>query len=154
MLRSFTLNGSADCIELLFFFSYSQDKFDIVIIPGGYHSAEALCKSELVAEILKAQEAADGLVAANCSGPLVLQVNKIYPGKKVTGFPSLSDRLNENFVYQDMKDSFVDGNVITGRGPGQSIVFGLKCAEALVGLEVTKKVAKDLLVDYTKLSAQ
>lgn len=141
-----------DCIELLFLNFFSQEKYDMVIIPGGYHSAEAFCKSELIGEVLKAQEAANGLIAANCSAPLALAAHKIYPGKSVTGFPSLRDRLNENFVYQDMKDTFEDGNVITGRGPGQSIIFGLKCAEALVGFDTTKKVAKDLLLDYQKSS--
>lgn len=122
----------------------------MVVVPGGYHSSEALCKSEAIGAVLKAQEAADGLIASNCSAPLVLAAHKIYPGKKVTGFPSLRDRLNENFVYQDMKDTFVDGNVITGRGPGQSILFGLKCAEALVGFDKTKAIAKDLLLPYNK----
>lgn len=103
--------------------------------------------------MLKAQEAADGLIGANCSAPLALAAHKIYSGKSVTGFPSLRDRLNENFVYQDMKDTFEDGKLITGRGPGQAIIFGLKCAEALVGFDKTKQIAKDLLLDYTKASS-
>lgn len=42
--------------------------FDVLVLPGGLGSAKALSESKLVGELLKEQEAKNGLIAAICAG--------------------------------------------------------------------------------------
>lgn len=126
----------------------SQETFDMVVLPGGMAGADAFTSSTLVGQVLKAQENGDRYIAACSAAPLALSAHKIYSGKSITGYPSVKDRLSGNFKYVDNKDLYEDGKLITSRGPGQSLKFGLKCAEALIGFDKTRQIAYGMLLDW------
>lgn len=125
-----------------------QEKFDVVILPGGLGGTDAFVASSLVGEVLKAQESADRFIAAICAAPLALSAHKIGLGKSITSYPSVKDKLTGQFKYVDDQLVVQDGKLITSRGPGTAHTFGLKIAEALVGADKAKQVASGMLVDY------
>lgn len=125
-----------------------QDTYDVVILPGGLGGTDAFVASSLVGEVLKAQESADRFIAAICAAPLALSAHKIGLGKSITSYPSVKDKLTADFKYVDDQIVVQDGKLITSRGPGTAHNFGLKIAEALVGADKAKQVAKGMLVDY------
>lgn len=127
---------------------YSQVEFDMVVLPGGAAASDAYTSSTLVGQVLKAQENGERYIAAIEAAPLALSAHKIYSGKSVTGLPALKDRLSGNFKYVDNKDIFEDGKLITGKGPGQAIKFGLKCSEALIGFDRTRQISYGMLLDW------
>lgn len=124
-----------------------QETYDIVILPGGLGGTDAFVASSLVGEVLKAQETADRFIAAICAAPLALRAHKIGLGKSITSYPSVKDKLIADFKYVDDQLVVQDGKLITSRGPGTAHKFGLKIAEALVGTDKAKQVAKGMLVD-------
>lgn len=122
--------------------------FDVVILPGGVGGTNAFVNSTLVGEVLKAQEESGRLIAAICAAPLALSAHKIGLGKSITSYPSVKDKLTDEFKYVDNQIVVQDGKLITSRGPGTAYQFGLKIAEVLVGADKAKQVAEGMLVNY------
>jgi protein deglycase len=68
-------------------------------------------------------------------------------GRQATCYPSFADRM-KNCVQPEMGDPHdvvISKNVITSRGPGTSIQFGLAMAAALVGTNKADEVAEAIL---------
>lgn len=124
-----------------------QEIFDVVILPGGYSGTDAFIASSLVGEVLKAHESEDHFIAAICAAPLALSAHKIALGKCITSFPPVKDKLTTTFKYVDDQIVVQDGKLITSRGPGTAYKFALKIAEALVGTDKVKQVAKEMIYD-------
>ena len=67
-------------------------------------------------------------------------------GKKVTVHPDYKSQmhgtnlLNENIV--------VDGNIVTGRGLGASILFAITIVELLVGKEESQRISREICFDW------
>lgn len=117
-------------------------------MPGGLGGTDVFKGSSLVGEVLKSQEAADRWIGAICAAPLALGAHKIGLGKSITSYPSVKDQLTSDYKYVDDQIVVQDGKLITSRGPGTAYQFALKIAEALVGTDKAKQVAKGMLVDY------
>ncbi len=114
---------------------------EMLIIPGGtvrYNDHEGLKKQVL------AFAGNGGKVAAICAAPMVLGGLGLLKGKNATAYPGFEQYLDgAEFVKTAV---VVDGDIITGRGPGLTMDFALKLVEILKGKEVSKQVAKDLLL--------
>lgn len=124
----------------------AQNNYDAVVLPGGLGGAKALAASAKVGEILKRQYDEGRLCAAICAGPTAFQSHKIGTGKQLTSYPSVKDQLTD-YKYIDDQKVVQDGNLITSRGPATAFDFALKISESLVGTEVTKKAAQQMLFD-------
>ncbi|XP_073819321.1 dj-1beta [Musca autumnalis] len=126
--------------------SVKENKFDVVILPGGLGGSKALAASPLVGEILKQQEKENRIVAAICAAPTALAAFDIGKGKSLTSYPSFKSQLESQYKYIDDQKVVQDGNLITSRGPGTAFDFGLKIAEVLAGSEKAAEVAKGMLL--------
>jgi len=113
------------------------DLVDLVILPGGLPGTTNLLAFEPLMKMVCAHHEAGKLVAAICAAPSVLAELGILDGKKGTSYPGFGTKI-ENFVYAPV---VVDGNVITSRGLGAAIDFGLALIELLVDEEKAKAVA-------------
>ena len=107
---------------------------DLVVLPGGLPGTTNLLAFEPLMNMVKAHNEAGKLVAAICAAPSVLAELGILDGKKGTSYPGFGTKI-ENFVDAPV---VVDGNVVTSRGLGAAIDFGL----ALIGLLVDEEKAK------------
>lgn len=99
------------------------DELDGIILPGGMPGTLNLGAHEGVVSLVK-KFAADGkLVCAICAAPSVLGAAGILEGKKATCHPGFEEKLTGATTLLD--NVVTDGNVITSRGMGTAIDFGL-----------------------------
>ena len=103
---------------------------DMVILPGGMPGAANLDASPMVAEALTKAEASGGYLAAICAAPMVLGHQGYLVGKRAVCFPGFEEELTGAMVDPD---AFVvrDGHVITAKGMGAALDFGLTLVAAL-----------------------
>ena len=119
---------------------------EMLVIPGGtpaFDSHEGL-KREVQAFYDKG-----GRVAAICASPMVLGGLGILRGRRATCYPGFEKYLSGAILATD-KAAVVDGNVITGRGPGLTLDFALTLVEVLAGEAKRHEVASQLLVGWRR----
>ncbi len=107
----------------------SIDDVECIVLPGGMPGANTLKASEKVGKWLKQAESNGKYVAAICAAPLVLGHFEIMEGKKYTCYPGFEKHLPN---HQHVSGSVVvDGKLITAKGVGVALDFGLKIVEHL-----------------------
>ncbi|XP_017884796.1 protein dj-1beta-like [Ceratina calcarata] len=121
-----------------------NQKYDVVVLPGGLGGSKAFISSAEVGKLLQQQEKEGRLIAAICAAPTALKAHGIAKGKKLTSYPAMKDDLVNDYEYVEDK-VVVDGNLITSRGPATAFAFGLAIAENLVNKQTADDVAKAML---------
>ncbi len=115
---------------------------ELMVVPGGtvaYTSHEGM-KKELRTFFDKG-----GKVAAICAAPAILGMVGILHGRKATCYPGYEPYLEGAELHTD-RAVVVDGNVVTGKGPGLTVEFALTLVEVLAGRAKRDEVAAQLLV--------
>lgn len=118
------------------------DSAELLVIPGGtpaFNEHEGL-KKEVKAFYDKGEK-----VAAICASPMVFGGLGILKGRKATCYPGFEKYL-EGATLQTDQAVVIDGNVITGKGPGLTIDFALTLVEVLAGKGKRDEIAGQLLV--------
>ncbi|XP_043258241.1 protein dj-1beta-like isoform X2 [Colletes gigas] len=124
-----------------------NQKYDVVIMPGGLGGSKAFASSAEVGKLLQQQEKENRVIAAICAAPTALKAHGIAKGKQITSYPAMKDQLTDEYKY--LEDKVVtDGNLITSRGPATAFAFGLAIVEKLLDKETANNVAKGML--YTE----
>ena len=101
-------------------------KNDMMIFPGGMPGSTNLAENAELMEIMQKHYAEGGSVAAICAAPsVVLGQLPDLSGKKMTCYDGFEKPLTDQGVKYAGNDVETDGRIITGRGPGLSIDFGL-----------------------------
>ena len=118
--------------------------FDAFILPGGMPGATNLNAHVPLKELLINQYKEGKVIAAICAAPLVLGGLGLLRGKSVTCYPGFEPKLIEATPSGGPVE--VDGNVITGKGPGLVFHFALSILKALKGDAVAEEVASGLLL--------
>ena len=116
-----------------------------LILPGGLPGATNLNACVPLKEALLQQYRDGGIVAAICAAPLVLGGLGLLKGRKATCYPGFEKYLTGAELHVD-EPVVVDGNVITGRGPGLTFQFALKLVELIAGKEISDAVAHQMLL--------
>lgn len=120
------------------------DLADMIILPGGQPGANNLNAHEGLKKQIENFNTKGKWVAAICAAPLVLGGLGILKGKNATGFPGTESKLTgANYTGNGVE---VDGNIVTGKGPGVALQFSLVLAEKLVGKEKAEELRKDMIV--------
>ncbi len=104
--------------------------FDAIVIPGGYspdHIRRHKAMVELVAEAARLGK----VIASICHGPWVLCSTKALKGRRLTGFYSIRDDVeNAGGIWEDAA-CVRDGNLVTSRTPDDLPAFLKGIFEAL-----------------------
>mmetsp|Transcript_64000 Transcript_64000/g.171433 ORF Transcript_64000/g.171433 Transcript_64000/m.171433 type:complete len:180 (+) Transcript_64000:3-542(+) len=109
--------------------------FDCVVVPGG-PGTKLLREHSTVLAMVKGHVEASKKVACICAAPTVLHAAGVLPSR-YTAHQSVIET-----IPNILPDSVViDGNIITSRGAGTAIEFGLKIVQELVGSENAQKIA-------------
>jgi 4-methyl-5(b-hydroxyethyl)-thiazole monophosphate biosynthesis len=118
--------------------------YDCLILPGGLKNAQILASQGEVIELVKSHFDSGRLVAAICAAPafVLAEAAGILAGRKATGDPNLSDMIISGGAEYTDQPVTVDGNIITGMGPGAALPFALKLAEYLAGKEIARSMAQ------------
>ena len=89
------------------------DEYDLLVLPGGVKSMEMLRLDAQAIDVVKNFHKKNKLIAAICSGTMMLISADIIKSKKVTGYYAWKqDIINAGGIFED-KPSVVDGNIIT-----------------------------------------
>ena len=95
-------------------------------------------KSRTVQEAIDYCAAKGKLIGAICAAPSILGKKGLLQGKKAVCFPGFEQFLEG----AEIPDERVvrDGNIITAKGAGVAVEFGLKLSEALTGEASARKI--------------
>ena len=122
-------------------------KTDVMIFPGGMPGSSNLAAFGKLMDIMQQHYTEGGTLAAICAAPsVVLGLLPNLEGKKMTCYDGFEDALIEKGVEYVKSGVVVDGNMITGRGPGWAVDFGLAILEHVKGKEIAEKVKAGLML--------
>lgn len=114
------------------------DVIEAVVLPGGMPGTLNLEKSPVVRACIEYCAQNDLPICAICAAPSILGHMELLKGKKATCFPGFEQELYGAEVQQD-KLAVTDGKIVTGKGAGAAIEFGLAVAALLAGQDVSDK---------------
>ncbi|KAL4280998.1 hypothetical protein GQ457_03G024430 [Hibiscus cannabinus] len=118
--------------------------YDLIVLPGGLGGAQAFANADKLVSLLKQQAESNKPYGAICASPaLVLEPYGLLKGKKGTAFPAMCEKLTDQSVIENRV--VVDGNLITSRGPGTSMEFGLGIVDKFFGRAKALELAKVML---------
>ncbi len=108
-----------------------EDSLEGVVIPGGMPGTVNLENDKFVIDAVKYCADNSKLLCAICAAPSVFGHLGLLEGKKAVCFPGFEQELKGCEVAQ----SFVctDGNIITAKGMGSAVDFGLEIVAAVCG---------------------
>ena len=127
--------------------SVADRPFDAVVVPGGIPGTANLKKSELVAQVLKRAVARSAIIGAICAGPSVLAAFGLLTGRCATSHTSVRDELLAAKVEIVPDQEVVeDGRIVTSRGAGTAVPFGLHLVRLLAGDAKLAEVRKGMML--------
>lgn len=115
---------------------------DGIILPGGMPGTNNLNACDRVHRAIDFCVSTGKLVSAICAAPMILGQKGILEGKNAVCYPGFEKYLEGAFV----PDSYVcaDGNVITARGMGSAVEFGLAIVSYFKGADAADKLRNTL----------
>lgn len=114
--------------------------FDLLLLPGG-PGVKNLRADPRVRARVQTQHAAQRWLAAICAAPTVLNDAGLLSGRRYTAHASVA---NELPAILEKERVVVDGNIVTSRGAGTALDFGLKLVELLVSPAKAQEVAASI----------
>jgi 4-methyl-5(b-hydroxyethyl)-thiazole monophosphate biosynthesis len=118
--------------------------YDMVVLPGGMPGAEHLKNDPRVISLLR-RFAADGrYTAAICAAPSVLAHAGLLEERTATSFPGFLNASSAPGIRLRDEAVVVDGKVVTSRGAGTAMEFGLALIELLEGDAAMQRVRQRL----------
>ncbi len=117
---------------------------DMLVLPGGGPGSNNLNKHEGLKAVISSYHSHGKWIAAICAAPLVFGGMGLLQGKKATCYPGIEPQLIGAVLQPD--PVVVDGNIITGKGPGFAAVFGLQLVRELQGKSKAEEVAAGMLL--------
>ena len=120
--------------------------FDLIVLPGGIDSTEALASNDGVISMLKRQIEDKRLVGAICAAPTVLDRHGLSRGKVIACHPVCWDAVKQSTLSQDRVVQ--DGQIITSQGPGTALEFALRLVERLAGRSMMEEVNRGVLARF------
>ncbi len=117
--------------------------YDGLVCPGGLKGTNNLKADDRVAELIRKFFNEKKLVSAICAAPTVLGAAGVLEGKNATCYPGCEDGLTG---ANKLTDKVVkDGNLITSRGMGTAIDFGLAIVEYFTDEATANDLAKKIV---------
>jgi 4-methyl-5(b-hydroxyethyl)-thiazole monophosphate biosynthesis len=107
----------------------SDDAPDMVILPGGMPGTKNLDASETVHKAIADAVRNDAYVCAICAAPMILGKLGLVRGRTAVCYPGFEKYLDGATVSD--KKVVRDGKIITAKGMGAAVEFGLAIVEAL-----------------------
>jgi len=115
------------------------DRCDVLCVPGGFGTTEAIQTPELLAEIRRLAGTAT-YVTSVCTGSLVLAAAGLLQGKRAACHWGWRDQLSLFGAIPDPARVVRDGNILTGGGVTAGIDFALTLAAEIAGPEFAQAI--------------
>ena len=114
--------------------------FDLLFLPGG-PGVKLLRSDPRVRASVLAHHAAGRWLAAICAAPTVLNDAGLLTGRRYTAHFSVADELPALLAHER---TVTDGRLLTSRGAGTAIDFGLLLVEKLTSPEKSREIAQSI----------
>jgi len=111
--------------------------FDLLFLPGG-PGVKNLRADPRVDATVRGHAAAGKWIAAICAAPTVLNAAGLLDGRRYTAHFSVAGELPHILAGERV---VVDGNILTSRGAGTAMDFGLLLIEKLVSADKAREIA-------------
>ena len=121
------------------------DELDGIVLPGGMPGTLNLLANETVNAVVKKFAEEGKVVAAICAAPSVLGAAGILEGRHATCHPGFEEKLIGATCLDDAV--VIDGHIITSRGMGTAVDFGLAIIWLMLDDEAVEKVKKAIVYD-------
>lgn len=118
----------------------SPDDMAMVVLPGGMPGTKNLETSPVVARFLEAAVKGGHFIGAICAAPSILGHRGMLTGRTAVSFPDYERELSGAVIGD--AETVRDGNIITSRGAGSAVSFGLKLVEVLHGEKTADELGK------------
>ena len=125
-----------------------SEDFDMILLAGGWDNAYTLRDNPRVQELIKEFYKDGKVVGAMCASVLALKSADVL-GAEYTCYPDAKEEINHEGYREDMM-VVTDGNIMTSRGPGTALCFGLEILKRLVGTDSYQAVKDGMLLDFCK----
>ena len=159
-MNTFTVANTLDPIttfeglRILPDFDYLRDslpRIDILVIPSAEHHLDSDLKDTAMLNFVKRVDRNALFMTSHCDGAFILAKAGLLDKVTSTTFPSDIPKYKQMFPLLKVKDSVLfvhDGKYITSAGGAKSFEASLYLCEYLYGKEVTKSLAKGLVIDW------
>ena len=125
----------------------SADDIDMIALPGGWGGTDRLAADENVQSLLKAMDAKGKNIGAICAAPFALKTAGVLK-ETYTCYPSVEEAIVQDGYLGDKSQVVQTDNVMTSRGPGTAICFGLAIVKRLMGEENYNAVREGTLSTF------
>ena len=130
-------------------FSTTGEK-DVMIFPGGMPGSSNLAADEKLMALMNRHYSQGGTVAAICAAPALVLASKMdkgmLEGKVMTCYEGMDAPFSQAGVRHSSEGVVRDGRVISAKGAGFAVAFGLEIAAHLRGRELADKVAASIML--------
>jgi 4-methyl-5(b-hydroxyethyl)-thiazole monophosphate biosynthesis len=118
-----------------------EQPFDLLLIPGG-PGIKAVRADGRAAKLAQKYMQSGKPVAAICAAPTVLKDAGLLNGKRFTSHAGVVPELPESQLQERVVQ---DGNLVTSRGAGTAVDFGLALVRRLCGDAAASEVEKGIM---------
>lgn len=119
------------------------DSLDMLVLPGGMPGTRNLEKHQGLMAQLDSFYAAGKYVAAICAAPTVMGHRDMLKGREACCYPGMEEELTgAEVVFEPVA---ISDHVITSRGMGCAIPFGLAITSILCGKEKAEELSKGIV---------
>jgi len=125
-----------------------EEDFDMILLPGGWGGTYILAENETVQRLLKEFQSSGKTIGSICAAAFALKAANVL-GSNYTCYPAAADEVNHP-GYRDDQAVVIDGNIMTSRGPGTALCFGLEIVKRFSGEETYQAVKEGMLLDFCK----
>lgn len=119
-----------------------SDSLEGIILPGGMPGTTNLLNDVTLNNFIDFCNSKNLFICAICAAPMILGRKGLLNGKKAVCFPGFEDELSG----AEISDEYVcvDGKIITAKGMGSAVKFGLAIVGEVLGNETAKKLESTL----------
>ena len=119
------------------------EQVDMIVLPGGMPGTLHLEACEPLMEQVKEFDKKGKYISAICAAPTVFGHLGLLKGKKACCYPGMEDGLEEAMVSYET--TAVSEHILTSRGMGTAIDFGLEIIALFQGREAAKEMAEKIV---------
>lgn len=113
-----------------------------IILPGGMPGTTNLMENDTVNSAIDFCSDNNLLICAICAAPMILGRKGLLTGKEAICFPGFEDELTGAKISSDFVCK--DGNIITAKGMGSAVNFGLEIVKYFAGKDAADKLKSTL----------
>lgn len=119
------------------------ESLDMIVCPGGMPGTKNLEACDKLTEQIKSFYEKGKFIGAICAAPMIFGHMGLLESRKACIFPGMEENLiGAEVVYDEVAQS---EHVITSRGMGTAIAFGLKIIENLLDKETADNLGKKIV---------